>query len=110
MERRIVPIEASLPVRLVQPLNLELKPAFCRSHTTEFVLLISNTSQLRLLFHQVALSEGSVRYNGPAGVQSVPIGELFAVHVTEQRETMLEPGDVMAIVLKLRPKPLAFVQ
>ncbi len=110
MERRIVPAEASLTVRLIQPLSVELRALSCKSHTSEFVVLMTNTSSLRLRFHQLALSEGSVRYNGPAGVQAVPVGELFAIHVTEQRDVAMEPGDVLAVAIRLRPKPLAFVQ
>lgn len=110
MERRIVASEASLLVRLLQPLSVEVKTVSCGSHTSELMLLLSNSSELRLRFHQVLLSEGSVRYSGPAGVQAVSLGELFAVQITEQREAALEAGDALAVALRLRPRPQAFVQ
>jgi hypothetical protein len=77
MERRIVPLESCLRVRLVAPLHLDLRAAFSLSHATEFVLTMTNTSELLLRFHHISLSEGSVRYNGPAGVQAVSMADLF---------------------------------
>jgi hypothetical protein len=80
------------------------------------------------LFSRLSVAEGSARYNGPAGVQAVALGELFSVLIEEERDLSLAPGDVLQVgegarsfflfclvfslqaVVRWQPKPAAFVQ
>ncbi len=68
------------------------------SHATAQAVALRNCdASLPLFFSRLAVSEGSARYHGPAGVQAVALGELFAVLIEEQRDLWLAPGDVLQV-------------
>ncbi len=111
-ERQSRQCEAWLAVKVACLPHLEVVgPQLAHSHTAVLCVSVRNCdSSVPMVFHHLSLSEGSTRYNGPAGMQSVAFGELFALHVEEERDAEVGPQDAVQVLARLQPRPLAFVQ